>query len=93
METVHLESDKYVVGRIIVVLIIQIFFSFPFHRDIVHRDVKLDNVLIFRSDFTKVKLCDFGESYQTGTVVERRNEWLPYSPPEVLQVKPEDTYV
>ncbi|KAL5286330.1 hypothetical protein ACFFRR_007767 [Megaselia abdita] len=62
-------------------------------KDIVHRDVKLDNVLIFRSDFTKVKLCDFGESYQTGTVVERRNEWLPYSPPEVLQVKPEDTYL
>lgn len=99
METVQLESDdKYVVGRIIIVLIIQtkvhrVNLPFPFHRDIVHRDVKLDNVLIFRSDFTKVKLCDFGESYQTGTVVERRNEWLPYSPPEVLQVKPEDTYV
>ncbi|KAM7342474.1 serine/threonine-protein kinase meng-po isoform 2-T2 [Cochliomyia hominivorax] len=61
-------------------------------KDIVHRDVKLDNVLIYRSDFSRVKLCDFGESYQTGTVVERRNEWLPYSPPEVLEIKPEGTY-
>lgn len=83
---------KYVVGRIIIIIQSVRVFSPFFHRDIVHRDVKLDNVLIFRSDFTKVKLCDFGESYQTGTVVERRNEWLPYSPPEVLQVKPEDTY-
>ncbi|XP_061402877.1 serine/threonine-protein kinase par-1-like [Musca vetustissima] len=61
-------------------------------KDIVHRDVKLDNVLIYRSDFTRVKLCDFGESFQTGTLVERRNEWLPYSPPEVLEIKPEGTY-
>lgn len=61
-------------------------------KDIVHRDVKLDNVLIYRSDFSRVKLCDFGESYQNGTTVERRNEWLPYSPPEVLQIKPECTY-
>ncbi|XP_055837822.1 serine/threonine-protein kinase meng-po isoform X2 [Episyrphus balteatus] len=61
-------------------------------KDIVHRDVKLDNVLIYRSDFSRVKLCDFGESYQTDTTVERRNEWLPYSPPEVLQIKPESTY-
>ncbi|XP_030558200.1 serine/threonine-protein kinase MARK2 isoform X1 [Drosophila novamexicana] len=61
-------------------------------KDIVHRDIKLDNVLIYRSDFQRVKLCDFGESFQSGTTVERRNEWLPYSPPEVLEVKPEGTY-
>uniref|UniRef100_A0A1A9WR84 Protein kinase domain-containing protein n=1 Tax=Glossina brevipalpis TaxID=37001 RepID=A0A1A9WR84_9MUSC len=61
-------------------------------KDIVHRDVKLDNILIYRSDFSRVKLCDFGESYQSGTLVERRNEWLPYSPPEVLGIKAEETY-
>ncbi|XP_070134244.1 serine/threonine-protein kinase meng-po isoform X2 [Drosophila bipectinata] len=61
-------------------------------KDIVHRDIKLDNVLIYRSDFQRIKLCDFGESYPTGSVVERRNEWLPYSPPEVLEIKPEGSY-
>ena len=61
-------------------------------RDIVHRDVKLDNVLVFRSDFARIKLCDFGESRQTGSMVQRRNEWLPYSPPEVLAVKTDDSY-
>lgn len=71
------------------VFVVVVFFDC---RDIVHRDVKLDNVLIYRSDFTRVKLCDFGESFQAGTLVERRNEWLPYSPPEVLDIKPEGTY-
>ncbi|KAH8234151.1 hypothetical protein KR038_002218 [Drosophila bunnanda] len=61
-------------------------------KDIVHRDIKLDNVLIYRSDFQRIKLCDFGESFPTGTTVERRNEWLPYSPPEVLEIKPEGSY-
>ncbi|KAH8339880.1 hypothetical protein KR067_001141 [Drosophila pandora] len=61
-------------------------------KDLVHRDIKLDNVLIYRSDFQRIKLCDFGESYPTGSVVERRNEWLPYSPPEVLEIKPEGSY-
>ncbi|KAH8319871.1 hypothetical protein KR074_008497 [Drosophila pseudoananassae] len=61
-------------------------------KDIVHRDIKLDNVLIYRSDFQRIKLCDFGESYPTGSLVERRNEWLPYSPPEVLEIKPEGSY-
>jgi len=65
---------------------------FSFNRDIVHRDIKLDNVLIYRSDFQRIKLCDFGESFPTGSTVERRNEWLPYSPPEVLEIKPEGSY-
>lgn len=49
------------------------FFLFLKFRDIVHRDVKLDNVLVFRSDFSRVKLCDFGESRKSGTLVQRRN--------------------
>ncbi|GAB0093568.1 serine/threonine-protein kinase par-1 isoform X1 [Sergentomyia squamirostris] len=61
-------------------------------RDIVHRDVKLDNVLVFRSDFSRVKLCDFGESRRINTSVQRRNEWLAYSPPEVLAIRTDDPY-
>ncbi|XP_024083361.1 serine/threonine-protein kinase SBK1 isoform X2 [Cimex lectularius] len=53
-------------------------------HDLVHRDVKLDNILVFKSDFSRIKLCDFGETRRARTPVMRRNEWIPYSPPEVL---------
>ena len=61
-------------------------------RELVHRDIKLDNILVFRSDFSRIKLCDFGETRRTNTVVRRHNEWLPYSPPEVLQIDTDETY-
>ena len=62
------------------------------HREVVHRDVKLDNVLVFRSDFSRVKLCDFGESRRVNTMVQRRNEWLPYTAPEIINTETDDTY-
>ncbi|XP_011558391.3 serine/threonine-protein kinase meng-po [Plutella xylostella] len=61
-------------------------------RELVHRDVKLDNVLIFKSDFSRIKLCDFGETRKVNSVVRRRNEWLPYSPPEVLKLAMDSSY-
>ncbi|CAH2246017.1 sperm motility kinase-like [Pararge aegeria] len=61
-------------------------------RELVHRDVKLDNILIFKSDFSRIKLCDFGETRKVQSVVRRRNEWLPYSPPEVLRLSMDITY-
>ncbi|KAL0124596.1 hypothetical protein PUN28_006450 [Cardiocondyla obscurior] len=61
-------------------------------RELVHRDIKLDNILVFRSDFSRIKLCDFGETRRVNTVVRRHNEWLPYSPPEVLKINTDETY-
>ncbi|XP_072947581.1 uncharacterized protein [Epargyreus clarus] len=61
-------------------------------RELVHRDVKLDNILIFKSDFSRIKLCDFGETRKVQSVVRRRNEWLPYSPPEVLKLSMDSSY-
>ncbi|XP_053606302.1 serine/threonine-protein kinase meng-po isoform X1 [Plodia interpunctella] len=61
-------------------------------RELVHRDVKLDNILIFKSDFSRIKLCDFGETRKVQSVVRRRNEWLPYSPPEVLTLSMDSSY-
>ncbi|KAL6267535.1 hypothetical protein P5V15_000609 [Pogonomyrmex californicus] len=61
-------------------------------RELVHRDIKLDNILVFRSDFSRIKLCDFGETRRVNTIVRRHNEWLPYSPPEVLQIDTDETY-
>lgn len=61
-------------------------------REICHRDVKLDNILVFRSDFSRVKLCDFGESRRVNTMVQRRNEWLPYTAPEIINLETDETY-
>ncbi|KRT86488.1 protein kinase [Oryctes borbonicus] len=62
-------------------------------RDLVHRDIKLDNILVFKSDFSRIKLCDFGETRRVGTLVLRRNEWLPYAPPEILQIPTDGNYM
>ncbi|VEN52874.1 unnamed protein product [Callosobruchus maculatus] len=62
-------------------------------RELVHRDIKLDNILVFKSDFSRIKLCDFGEMRRAGSLVQRRNEWLPYAAPEVLQVPTDGDYV
>lgn len=60
--------------------------------ELVHRDVKLDNILVFKSDFSRIKLCDFGETRKSGSIIFRRNEWLPYAPPEVLHINNDETY-
>ncbi|XP_022182161.1 serine/threonine-protein kinase SBK1 isoform X1 [Myzus persicae] len=60
--------------------------------DLVHRDIKLDNILVFKSDFSRIKLCDFGETRKNGNWVTRRNEWIPYMPPEILAIDTEHKY-
>lgn len=67
-------------------------FSISYCREICHRDVKLDNILVFRSDFSRVKLCDFGESRRVNSMVQRRNEWLPYTAPEIINLETDETY-
>lgn len=70
----------------------RVLLLFMLYREICHRDVKLDNILVFRSDFSRVKLCDFGESKKVNTMVQRRNEWLPYTAPEIISTETDDTY-
>ncbi|ODN06365.1 Serine/threonine-protein kinase SBK1 [Orchesella cincta] len=64
--------------------------DFLHDHHLVHRDIKLDNVLVFRSDFSKVKLSDFGECRKKGSLLVRFNEWVPYCPPEIVNT-PQDT--
>lgn len=45
--------------------------DFLHDQNLVHRNVKVDNVLIFKLDFSKVKLSDFGECRRKGTIVQR----------------------
>ncbi|KAK2716669.1 serine/threonine-protein kinase meng-po-like [Artemia franciscana] len=57
--------------------------DFVHSKDMAHRDLKMDNILVFRTDFTLVKLCDFGSMKKVGAQVARKNELLTYCPPEV----------
>lgn len=59
----------------------------------VHRDVKPENVMIFDSNFHKVKLIDFGMTRKYGTYVRRLIGSIPYSPPEVCDTVQHDILV
>ena len=66
--------------------------DFLHDNDLVHRDVKVDNVLVFNLDFSKVKLSDFGECRRKGTYSRRFNEWVPYCPPEIVSKAQDQQY-
>ena len=53
-------------------------------KSLCHLDVKLDNILVFKSDFSWVKLCDFGSVRAQGDIVIKKNELLPYCPSELV---------
>jgi serine/threonine-protein kinase SBK len=53
-------------------------------KNLCHLDVKLDNILVFKSDFSLVKLCDFGSVKHVGDIVIKKNELLPYCPAELV---------
>jgi serine/threonine-protein kinase SBK len=40
--------------------------------------------IVFRSDFSWVKLCDFGSVRSQGDIVIKKNELLPYCPSELV---------
>merc|ERR1711892_1358177 len=53
-------------------------------KNLCHLDVKLDNILVFKSDFSLVKLGDFGSVKPSGDIVIKKNELLPYCPAELV---------
>ncbi|NXY90254.1 SBK1 kinase, partial [Alcedo cyanopectus] len=65
--------------------------DFMHNRALVHRDVKLDNVLLFDPECQRVKLGDFGLTRLQGTPVGAMSSPLPYSPPELCQLRGADT--
>ncbi len=57
-----------------------------------HLDVKLDNILVFRSDFSWVKLCDFGAVRPQADLAVKKSELLPYCPPELAVLPSGQSY-
>ncbi|XP_076031399.1 serine/threonine-protein kinase meng-po [Oratosquilla oratoria] len=59
--------------------------EFVHTKDLVHRDVRLENVLVFDNELSRVKLGDFGLTQRVGALVKKVNVRVPWAPPEVCQ--------
>lgn len=67
--------------------------DFIHSKQLVHRDIKLENVLVFEQDMSRVKLCDFGATRREGTLVTKlRCNWLPFVPPELYEMVANERY-
>lgn len=67
--------------------------DFLHSKDLVHRDLKLENVLVFALDLSKIKLCDFGATRREGCLVSKTKcTWHPFLPPEVVAVLTNERY-
>ncbi|XP_018494675.1 serine/threonine-protein kinase SBK1 [Galendromus occidentalis] len=75
------ESDLKIVLRQIVPAL-----EFMHSKDLVHRDVRAENILLFTRDLRKVKLTDFGLTRRAGTLVKKRTRSLPTCPPEIWEM-------
>lgn len=61
--------------------------EFLHSKQLVHRDIKLENILVFTADLSRIKLCDFGETRKEGLLVNKvKCTWHPFLPPEVCEV-------
>ncbi|KAK4337207.1 hypothetical protein RND71_043306 [Anisodus tanguticus] len=59
--------------------------EFMHQKNLVHRDIRAENVLVFAPDFSKIKLTDFGLTRKAGTLVKKRTRSLPTCPPEIWE--------
>ncbi|XP_048374327.1 uncharacterized serine/threonine-protein kinase SBK3-like isoform X2 [Sphaerodactylus townsendi] len=65
--------------------------DFMHGKALVHRDIKLDNVMLFDNKCRLVKLGDFGLTRLEGTPIAAMSGTLPYSPPELCLLEGNDT--
>ena len=67
--------------------------DFLHSKQLAHRDVKLENILVFAQDMSKIKLCDFGCTKREDTLVNKiRCTWVPFLPPEIHEIIKNERY-
>lgn len=66
--------------------------EFMHSKELVHRDIKAHNILVFKYDFTLFKLTDFGSTRRGGTLHKKQNQCLPTCPPEIWDVVRNEGY-
>ncbi|CAL4144719.1 unnamed protein product [Meganyctiphanes norvegica] len=66
--------------------------EFVHSKELVHRDICLENIFVYDKDFKKVKLGDFGLTKQIGTLVKKGNQRIHWSAPEVCQALAKEGY-
>lgn len=68
--------------------------GFMHTKNLVHRDLKLENVLVFTLDFSRIKLCDFGATTRSGILVTRiKHTWKNFLPPEVVEAVKNEKFI
>lgn len=67
--------------------------EFLHSKKLVHRDIKLENILVFDQNMDKVKLCDFGSTRKEGSLVSKAKcSWTSFQPPEVCEIVKNEKY-
>ncbi|CAL8127293.1 unnamed protein product [Orchesella dallaii] len=67
--------------------------EFMHSMKLVHRDVKPENVLVFKQNFTQIKLCDFGSTKPEKMLVSKTMETSASScAPEICQLVVHENY-
>lgn len=67
--------------------------EFLHSKKLVHRDIKLENILVFEPNMDKIKLCDFGSTRREGSLVSKAKcTWTSFLPPEVCDIVKNEKY-